>query len=118
MQLAPVASPFEDARACASELSTTFEQDMEDCQRQGGILEEGLQGLTGAALKQARAASAAAVDALMLSDAPLLFPPGQLALAALRSGCNQVRCLEPLEVLTPCSSCPRTLSLQYAPSMI
>lgn len=32
-----------------------------------------------------------AADALMLTDAPLLFPPGQLALAALRSGVRSVR---------------------------
>lgn len=29
-----------------------------------------------------------AVDALMLTDAPLLYSPAQLALAALRSGCS------------------------------
>ena len=41
-------------------------------------------------LGQVRAKSLAAVDALMLTDAPLLFPPGQLALAALRSGMKAV----------------------------
>jgi len=35
---------------------------------------------------QCRAKATGAVDALMLTDAPLLYPPGQLALAALRSG--------------------------------
>ena len=57
-----------------------------------------LQGLRGDALKQAQAAARAAVDALMLSDAPLLFPPGRLALAAMRSGCNKAR------------TCPATLA--------
>jgi hypothetical protein len=66
-------------------------QDLEECQREGGALDEALQGLRGDALKQAQAAARAAVDALMLSDAPLLFPPGQLALAAMRSGCNKAR---------------------------
>lgn len=40
---------------------------------------------------RARGSATSAVDALMLSDAPLLHPPGQLALAALKSGfraCN------------------------------
>ena len=32
-----------------------------------------------------------AAEALMLSDAPLLFPPGQLALAAVRSGLRKVQ---------------------------
>lgn len=45
-----------------------------------GKLEDGKQ------LSQIRAKSLAAIDALMLTDAPLIFPPGQLALAALRSG--------------------------------
>lgn len=38
------------------------------------------------ALTAARGKARAAVDVLMLTDAPLLFPPGALALAALRSG--------------------------------
>ena len=55
------------------------------------MLDGGLQGLGREQLKQARGAARAAVDALMLSDAPLLFPPGQLALAAMRSGFNKAR---------------------------
>jgi len=39
----------------------------------------------------AKGAARAAADALMLTDASLLFPPGQLALAAMRSGFNKVR---------------------------
>ena len=65
-------------------------QDLEDCQKQGGILDKALQELKGESLVMARAAAKAAVDALMLTDAPLVFPPGQLALAAMRSGCNKV----------------------------
>lgn len=37
-------------------------------------------------LKKVKSKALSAIDALMLTDAPLLFPPGQLALAALRSG--------------------------------
>ena len=60
------------------------------CQREGGLLDPALQEVGGESLAQARAAARAAVDALMLTDAPLIFPPGQLALAAMRSGCNKV----------------------------
>ncbi len=42
-------------------------------------------------LEAVRAKAVGAADALMLTDAPLLFPPGQLALAALRSGVKSVR---------------------------
>lgn len=37
-----------------------------------------------------RGKAVGAADALMLTDAPLLFPPGQLALAALRRGIQKV----------------------------
>ncbi|KAJ9512896.1 hypothetical protein QJQ45_029128, partial [Haematococcus lacustris] len=37
-------------------------------------------------MAQCRAKATAAVDTLMLTDAPLLYPPGSIALAALRSG--------------------------------
>lgn len=46
-------------------------------------------------LARIRAKSMAASDALMLTDAPLLFSPAQLALAALRSGVRSVRTLCP-----------------------
>lgn len=42
-------------------------------------------------LERIRVKATAAADALMLSDAPLLFPPGQLALAALRSAVKSVQ---------------------------
>ena len=41
-------------------------------------------------LKIIRGKAVGAADALMLTDAPLLFPPGQLALAALRCGIQKV----------------------------
>ena len=50
-------------------------------------------------LSRVRAKSLAAIDALMLTDAPLLFPPGQLALAALRSGMKAVSDSQPLDKL-------------------
>lgn len=42
-------------------------------------------------LRRAREHAMAAADALLLSDAPLLFPPAQLGLAAVRSGIRHVR---------------------------
>ena len=42
-------------------------------------------------MARARGAAVAAADALLLTDAPLLFPPGQLALAAMRAGFRKVR---------------------------
>lgn len=62
-----------------------------------GKLEDGKQ------LSQIRAKSLAAIDALMLTDAPLVFPPGQLALAALRSGMKTVSIFVlPLYTCTEC----------------
>lgn len=49
-----------------------------------------LQDITEQQMGDAKKAARAAADALMLTDAPLLFPPGQLALAAMRSGFNRV----------------------------
>jgi hypothetical protein len=37
-------------------------------------------------LAEARSAATSAIDALQLSDAPLLHPPGLLALAAMKNG--------------------------------
>lgn len=42
------------------------------------------------ALSAAHTKARAAVDVLMLTDAPLLYPPGLLAVAALRSGFRSV----------------------------
>lgn len=49
-----------------------------------------LEGVTEQQVAEAKKAARAAADALVLTDAPLLFPPGQLALAAMRSGFNKV----------------------------
>ncbi len=48
------------------------------------------QEMTEQQLSDARRAARAAADALLLTDAPLVFPPGQLGLAAMRSGFNKV----------------------------
>lgn len=47
-------------------------------------------GVSADKLKQAAGKAAGAADVLLLTDAPLLFHPGQLALAALRSGMKSV----------------------------
>jgi len=69
-------------------------QDLEACGSEPGAggLEPKLAALAGEAggLARVRGAAVAATDALMLTDAPLLFPPGQLALAGLRSGVRKV----------------------------
>ena len=57
------------------------------------------QEMTEQQLSDARRAARAAADALLLTDAPLLFPPGQLGLAAMRSGFNKVK------DFTLCPSC-------------
>ena len=50
----------------------------------------GLASVTGERLERVRSAAAGAADALLLTDAPLLHPPGQLALAALRFSLRKV----------------------------
>ena len=65
-------------------------QELDACQQQPGVLAEPLQKASKETLVKAAAAAKAAVDTLMLTDAPLLYPPGQLALAAVRSGLQQV----------------------------
>ncbi len=67
-------------------------QDVDVCRAAGNAEAELGPGLATAApdvLARVAAAATAAVDALMQSDAPLLHPPGQLALAALCSGCRR-----------------------------
>ena len=54
-------------------------------------LDEALLRLSDEQLARARGAAAAAADALLLTDAALLFPPGQLALAAMRAGFRKAR---------------------------
>eukprot|EP00884_Botryococcus_braunii_P005003 jgi/Botrbrau1/14503/Bobra.0350s0008.1 len=63
-----------------------FLLDMEEALEQPGALDESFRKvLEGGGLTKLRGSARAAADALMLTDAPLLFPPAQLALAALRS---------------------------------
>lgn len=47
--------------------------------------------LASATMLKAQGAAFAAVDALMLTDAPLLYSPSLLALAALRAGFRKVQ---------------------------
>ena len=49
-----------------------------------------LQNVDSPTMLKAQAAAFAAVDALMLTDAPLLYSPSLLALAALRAGFRKV----------------------------
>ena len=55
-----------------------------------GLLEAPLRDLDAEATACAEAGARGAVDALMVTDAPLLFPPSHLALAALRAGLKKV----------------------------
>lgn len=54
--------------------------------QQSPSLDPGLVSAPSDSLSAAHAKARAAVDVLMLTDAPLLYPPGALAAAALRSG--------------------------------
>ena len=65
-------------------------QELKGIKREDPISENGEQGITEQQISDARRAARAAADALLLTDAPLLFPPGQLGLAAMRSGFNKV----------------------------
>lgn len=56
-----------------------------------GAVEQALLGLQESTAQAARAAALAAVDALLLTDAGLMFSPGQLALCAVRAGLSKVR---------------------------
>lgn len=70
-------------------------QELEDLQpKEGEQLPPGLKAIDGGRLALVKAKAGAAADVLMLTDAPLLFPPGQLALAALRSAMKSVSRLE------------------------
>ena len=65
-------------------------QELEGIKRDDSTSESTGQELTEQQVADARRAARAAADALLLTDAPLLFPPGQLGLAAMRSGFNKV----------------------------
>ena len=60
-------------------------QPWEDGHAPAAALDGGLRALSAEQLAQARSAAGAAAESLMLTDAPLMFPPGQLALAAMRA---------------------------------
>ena len=73
-------------------------QELKGVKREGSTSENAEQEVAEQQLSDARRAARAAADALLLTDAPLLFPPGQLGLAAMRSGFNKVTDLS----LCPC----------------
>lgn len=61
--------------------------EVEACRAEAGDADcDGLAALVPEQMQRARAAAYGAADALMLTDAPLLYTPGQLGLAAARSG--------------------------------
>ena len=63
---------------------------VQDLKGTTGAGSSALEGVTEQQVADTKKAARAAADALVLTDAPLLFPPGQLALAAMRSGFNKV----------------------------
>jgi len=65
-----------------------------------GLAESLSQDITTAVLATARSC----VDVLMLTDAPLIFPPTQLALSALSTACRQHQLLQALERLSAVAS--------------
>jgi hypothetical protein len=54
------------------------------------VLEASLAGLGADAVAKAQRGATAAAEVLMLTDAPLLYPPAQLALSAMRAGFRKV----------------------------
>ena len=65
-------------------------QDLAVWKADAGEAGEVLHRLDAAGISKARGAAQAALDALMLTDAPLLYSPSLLALAALRAGFRKV----------------------------
>lgn len=65
-------------------------QDVDCWRADGSQADTPLQKLDSSTLLKAQRAACAAVDALMLTDAPLLYSPSLLALAALRAGFRKV----------------------------
>ena len=62
-----------------------------DDDRESPPLDGSLLAVSGGQLARAREAATAAVSLLLLTDAVLLYPPGQLALAAMRTGFRKAR---------------------------
>lgn len=65
-------------------------QDLSAWKADAAKADEALHKLDAAGMSKARGAAQAALDALMLTDAPLLYSPSLLALAALRAGFRKV----------------------------
>lgn len=65
-------------------------QDLSAWKADAANADEALHKLDAAGMSKARGAAQAALDALMLTDAPLLYSPSLLALAALRAGFRKV----------------------------
>lgn len=66
-------------------------------------------------LARAQEHAAAAADALLLTDAPLLFPPAQLGLAAMRSGLRQACGRGPAPAPAPPPLCRHTMQHTACP---
>lgn len=70
---------------------TGFLEDIEECRKQGTAdLDDSLKHCSQENMHMLKHKVLGGVEALMCSDAPLMFPPGLLALAALRSGCKRM----------------------------
>ena len=83
-------------------------QELNGAKQEDTTSEYAEQEITEQQLIDARRAARAAADAVLLTDAPLLFPPGQLGLAAMRSGFHKVM----YSSLCPC--CCFTHALSFA----
>ncbi len=68
-------------------------QDLGSWRADSSQADEALHQLDAAGIKKARGAAQAALDALMLTDAPLMYSPSLIALAALRAGFRKVMVL-------------------------
>ena len=83
-------------------------QDLSARKASAANADEALRKLDAAGMSKARGAAQAALDALMLTDAPLLYSPSLVALAALRAGFRKVHLLFapwPTDNTQPSSSC-------------
>ena len=65
-------------------------QDLGSWRADSSQADEALHKLDAAGIDKARGAAQAALDALMLTDAPLMYSPSLIALAALRAGFRKV----------------------------
>ena len=65
-------------------------QDLGSWRADSSQADEALHKLDAAGINKARGAAQAALDALMLTDAPLMYSPSLIALAALRAGFRKV----------------------------